>query len=261
MAPRKRVRMTVLRQFIVGVCLTLFNLAGALLTLSAIGGRGDWTVWQFVGLFGLFEWATGIAIILGPNAWQLPIKRAQQPGGKFMLECRTLLTPHWAPGVKTASGFALMCAAAVVEGVGPATLGVPVLAFFIVVACMALSLMLARLGVARPDLDVLGIVIKRPGHTDRELPGLSLGALLVQFILNILTIPAVKLFPPTFLYQPELGPSLFALGWSGAVAAVLAGLALLSWRGNLRWTSGTAPRRRPKPRPSPSTAKPSEPGA
>jgi hypothetical protein len=257
MAPRKRVRMTVFRQLVVGISLTLFNLAGALLTLAAIGGRGEWTVWQFVGLFGLFEWATGIAIILGPNAWQLPIRRAEQPDGDLFLECRTLLTPHWAPGVKTAAGFVLMCAAAVVEGVGLATLGVPVLAFFIIVAAMALSLLLARLGVARPDLDVLGLVIRRPGHADRELPGISLGALLVQLILNILTIPAVKLFPPTFFYRPEMGPSLVALGWSGAVAALLSGAALLSWRGNLCWTSqadGTA-RTGKRSRPSPSPAK------
>lgn len=232
--------MTAARQFAVGITLTVFNLLGALLTLSAIGGRGEWTVWQFVGLFGLLEWATGVAIILGPNVWQLPVKRAQQPDKELRLECRTLLIPHWAPGVKTAAGFALMCAAAVVEGIGLATLGVPVFAFFIVVAAMALSLLLARLGVARPDLDVLGIVIKRPSHTDRELPGLSLGAMLVQFILNILTIPTVKLFTPAFLYQPELGPSLAALGWSGALAALLAGAALFSWRGNLCWTEQDA---------------------
>lgn len=240
---RKRVRMTVARQLVVGIVLTLFNLAGALLTLSAIGGRGEWTVWQFVGLFGLLEWSTGIAIILGPNAWQLPIRQAQKTdGGRVDLECRSLLKPHWAPGVKTATGFALMCAAIVVEGAGPASIGIPVLAFNVVVASLALSLLFARLGVARPDIDVIQFVVRRPKHADRELPGLSLGALLMQFILNILTIPTVKLFGPSFLYQPELGPSRGALIWTGGIAAALAAAALLSWRGSLRWSSHEARR-------------------
>lgn len=244
---RKRVRMTLARQFIVGITLTVFNLFGALLTLSAIGGRGDWTVWQFVGLFGLIEWATGIAIVLGPNAWQLPIKQGRDMKSDVALECRSLLTPHWAPGVKAAGGFVLMCAAAVVEGVGPASAGVVLLAAFVVIASMALSVLLARVGVARPDLDVFHFIVKRPGRTDRELPGISVGAMLVQLLLNILTIPAVKLFGPSMLYQPELAPSLNALAWSGAAAVLLAALALLAWRGKVCWSGTSAPKARAKP--------------
>jgi hypothetical protein len=89
-----------------------------------------------------------------------------------------------------------MCAAAVVEGVGLVTLGIPLLAFFIVSASMGLSLILARLGVARPDLDVFHVIIRRPGHPERELPGISAGASIVQAILNILTLPTVKVFRP-----------------------------------------------------------------
>lgn len=237
MATRKRVRLTALRQLVVGVTLTLFNLAGALLTLSVLGGRGEWSVWQFFGLFGLFEWATGIAIILGPNAWELPVRRAREPDRDLMLECRSLLIPHWAPGVKTASGFAFLVGAAFTEGVGVATLGVPFVVLFIVVASLALSLLFARFGVARPDLDVVHMIIRRPGHAERELPGISLSALVVQALLNILTIPTVKAFPPSFLYQPELGPSLTALAWTGGVAAALAGAAMLTWRGNMCWRS------------------------
>jgi hypothetical protein len=246
---RKRIHFTVLRQFIAGVALTLVNLAGASLTLAALGGRGEWSTWQFVGLFGLFEWATGLAIVLGPNAWQLPVRGAAE-GGIPLLEARSLFRPHWAPGVKAFSGFVLMCAAAAVEGVGVATLGIPLLALFILSAAMGLSLLFARFGAARPDLDVFGIVIRRPGHPDRELPGISVGALVVQLLLNIMTIPTVKGFSPSFLYQPELGPSLAALGWTGAIAATLTGLALLAWRGNLCWRAAALHERSAEGRPA-----------
>lgn len=237
---RQRVRLTVLKQLAIGITLTVINLTGVLLTLAAIGGRGDWTIWQFLGLFGLLEWSTGIAIILGPNAWQLPIRRAAD-GEIPLVEARALLKPHWAPGVKALSGFVLMCAAAIVEGIGVVTLGIPLLAFFIVAGAMGLSLILARLGVARPDLDVFHVIIRRPGHPERELPGISAGASIVQAILNILTIPTVKVFPPSFLYHPEMGPSLSALGWYGAGAAVLMGIALFAWRGNVCWRAGAGP--------------------
>jgi hypothetical protein len=242
--------MTFFRQLVVGVSLTVFNLLGALLTVAAIGGRGEWTIWQFVGLFGLLEGATGIAMILGPNAWQLPVRQAEAEDRRVTLSLSSLLIPHWAPGVKTASGFALMLAAIVVEGVGPATLGAPLLVVAITTGSLALSVLVARFGVARPDLDVLGIIVRRPGRTDRELPGMSVGALCVQILLNILTIPAVKLFPPTFLYQPEFGPSLAALGWSWAVATAFSGLALLAWAGRLRWSETSARRRRPSRAPA-----------
>lgn len=239
---RKRVRMTVFRQFVVGITLTVFNLFGALLTLAAIGGRGDWTVWQFFGLFGLLEWATGIAIVLGPNVWQLPIKRALDMDADIKLDLRALLTPHWAPGVKAVGGFVIMCAAAVHEGVGLATPGILVEAALIVVSCMAASVLIARWGVARPDLDVLHFIVKRPTHRDRELPGISIGAMFVQLIINVLTIPATKLFGPSALYQPELGPSLGLLGGSAAFAGILTAAALLAWRGKIRWSGAHSPK-------------------
>jgi hypothetical protein len=89
---RKRVRLTVFKQLAIGITLTVINLTGVLLTLAAIGGRGEWTIWQFLGLFGLLEWSTGIAIILGPNAWQLPIRRAAD-GEIPLVEGRALLKP------------------------------------------------------------------------------------------------------------------------------------------------------------------------
>ena len=108
---------------------------------------------------------------------------------------------------------------------------VPLLA----VAVLALSAAVARLGVARPDLDVFTIVIQRPGHPDRPLPGISIGGLVIQLAINIGAFPAVKLMPPSVLYRPEVGPSPAFL-WGGlALAALLVLAAWAAWRGRIAW--------------------------
>jgi hypothetical protein len=61
----------------------------------------------------------------------------------------------------------------------------------------------------------------------------SIGASVFQFLLSIVTIPAVKLLPPTVLYRPELAPSPNALLVSVAVAAVLLALVSLLWSGRI----------------------------
>jgi hypothetical protein len=51
----------------------------------------------------------------------------------------------------------------------------------------------------------------------------------LQFLLSIATIPAVKLLPPSVLYQPEIGPSTAALLVMLGVASVLTLLVYLLW--------------------------------
>ena len=64
---------------------------------------------------------------------------------------------------------------------------------------------------------------------------LSVGASVLQFLLSIATIPAVKLLPPSVLYQPELGPSAIALLVSLATAVALLVLVYALWSDRIDW--------------------------
>src|SRR5262249_3395532 len=88
-------------------------------------------------------------------------------------------------------------------------------------------------GVARPDTDVVQFVIHWRGR-ERQTTPLSIGASALQLVLSIATIPAVKLLPPSVLYQPELGPSAAALGAAAVTALVLLALVALVWSGRIR---------------------------
>lgn len=97
---------------------------------------------------------------------------------------------------------------------------------------LAFSALLARAGVARPDIDVFQLVV-RWGRREKELPPVSIGASVLQFLLSIATIPAAKLLPPSVLYQPELGPSLKALLLALILSVVLLGLVYVLWSGRI----------------------------
>ena len=75
----------------------------------------------------------------------------------------------------------------------------------------------------------------RWGPRESELQPISLGASVLQFLLAIATIPAVKIFPPTVLYQPEIGPSAGALLATLGVSAALGGIAYLLWSSRIQW--------------------------
>jgi hypothetical protein len=97
---------------------------------------------------------------------------------------------------------------------------------------LAISAVLARAGVARPDLDVVQFVVRWGGH-EREVTPISIGASVLQFLLSITTIPVVKLFPPSILYQPEIGPSPGALLLAVAVSVALVPLVYVLWSGRV----------------------------
>jgi hypothetical protein len=97
---------------------------------------------------------------------------------------------------------------------------------------LAISAVLARAGVARPDLDVVQFVV-RWGGQEREVTPISIGASVLQFLLSITTIPVVKLFPPSILYQPEIGPSAGAFLFALAVSAALVPLVYVLWSGRV----------------------------
>lgn len=222
------------RGLLLGFALTFLNLVGAFLTITALGGLGAWTAWQFVGVFALFETATGIAYIVAPNIWRLPISEAQTSDAtEVRLAASAIFIPHWAAGAKALAGAGLLLVAAARTGIGIATLGVPVLILLVAGAVIGLSLLAARFGVARPDLDVLHIVIKRPRHEDRALPGISLSASLVQILTNIGAYPAVKALSPSTLYGSEMRPSAAALVVSLCTTSILLAAGFLVWRGRI----------------------------
>ena len=224
------------RGLVLGLALSALNLAGAFLALMTIGGLGEWSGRQFVGMFGLIESGTGLAYIIGPNIWRLPVAEANTSDRTAVrLAASTLLLPHWAAGAKVLAGTVMLLYAALGTGVSPATVALLPVAGAIGVGVSALSLSVARWGVARPDLDVIFLTIRRPGQEERALPGISLSGMAVQLVVNIGTFPAVKLLSPDTLYRPALGPSPGLLIVSLGLAAMLTAVTALVWWGRIAW--------------------------
>lgn len=226
--------MRAFRGLVLVFALSFLSLVGVLLTVTALGGLGEWTRWQFIGLFGAIEAASGFANIILPNIWRLPVAEVQTRSTKVRLAASTVLIPHWGGGARAAAGIALVGGAAVAEGVGPATFALPIVLVLLAVIVVAVSAAVARAGVERPDLDVVQFVIRRP-RQEVELPPVSIGASVLQFVLSIITIPAIKALPPTVLFQPEIGPSWPSAMWLLAAAAVSCGLVVACWFGRIDW--------------------------
>jgi hypothetical protein len=221
------------RGLVLVFALSFLNLVGLIVTVTALGGTAPWSRWQFIGVFGVIETASGLANVISPNIWRLPIAELQTSNRtRVKLAASTLLLPHWGGLARSAAGLVCLGVAAWHEGLGPASAALVPFALAVAWSIVAISALLARAGVARPDLDVVGLVV-RWGGREKELPPISLGASIFQFLLSIMTIPAAKLLDPSVLYQPELGPSTTALLVALAVAAVLAVLVYVAWSGRI----------------------------
>jgi hypothetical protein len=213
--------------------LSFVNLLGVLVTVTALGGLEPWSRWQFVGAFGVIEGASGLANVFSPNIWHLPVAQLQtSKQTDVRLAISAVLLPHWGGLARCFAGLVCIALAAWREGVGPASLVVAPLLLALAWAVLAISAVVARAGVARPDLDVVQLVV-RWRRRESELRPLSIGASILQFLIGIATIPAVKLLPPSVLYRPELGPSAEALLIALAVSAALAAVVYVSWFGRL----------------------------
>jgi hypothetical protein len=209
--------------------LSFLNLAGVIVTVAALGGVEPWTRWQFIGLFGLIETASGLANVITPNIWRLPVAELQTSRRtEVKLAASTMLLPHWGGLARSAAGLVCLALAAWQEGVGPATAALVPFVLVLAWIVLAVSAVLAWAGVERPDIDVVQFAV-RWGRKDRELPPISIGASVLQFLLGIATIPAVKLLMPSVLYQPEIGPSAEAVLVSVVVSAALAVLVYVLW--------------------------------
>jgi hypothetical protein len=209
--------------------LSFVNLVGVLVTAAALGGVEPWSRWQFIGLYGALEAASGLANVISPNVWRLPVAELRTSGRtEVKLAASTMLLPHWGGLARAGAGLLFLALAAWQVGVGPATAALVPFVAALAVSILAISALLARAGVARPDLDVFQFVV-RWGRRERELSPISIGASVFQFLLTVATIPAAKLLSPEVLYRPEIGPSAAALLITGAVALALAAFALVVW--------------------------------
>jgi FlaG/FlaF family flagellin (archaellin) len=213
--------------------LSFVNLLGVVVTAAAVGGVAPWSRWQFIGMFGVVEAASGLANVISPNIWRLPIAELRTSARTDVkLAASALLLPHWGGLARCVAGLVFVALAGWQEGVGFASAAL--VPFVLALACtiLAISAILARAGVAWPELDVVQFVV-RWGRREKELTPISISASVLQFLLTITTIPAAKLLPPSILYQPEIAPSATALLLSVAVSVVLLALVYLLWSGRV----------------------------
>jgi hypothetical protein len=213
--------------------LSFLNLVGVLLTATVLGGIAPWTRWQFIGMFGVVEVASGLANVLSPNIWRLPIAELQtSERTDVKLAASAMLLPHWGGLARAAAGFVCMGLAAWQEGIAPVTLLLLPFVLELAWLVLAFSAVIARAGVAYPELDVLQFVV-RLGRSEKELAPISIGASVLQFLLSIVTLPIAKLLPPSVLYQPAFGPSGLALLLALGVSALASAIAYLLWSGRV----------------------------
>lgn len=209
--------------------LSFLNLVGVIVTATALGGVAPWSRWQFIGLYGVIEAASGLANVISPNIWRLPVAELQTSARTHVkLAASALLLPHWGGLARFAAGLICVALAAWQEGLGPASAALIPFALALAWSILALSAVIAWAGVTRPDIDVVQFVV-RWARRENELPAISIGASVLQFLLSIATIPTVKLLPPSVLYQPEIGPSTEALLVMLAAAAALTVLVYVLW--------------------------------
>ncbi len=204
------------------------------MTATALGGLAPWSRWQFIGAFGVLEAASGLANVISPNVWRLPVAELTTSEGTHVKLARPILLPHWGGFARSAAGVFCLGAAAWHDGLGPASAGLVPLVVALALSILAISAVLARAGVARPDLDVFQLVV-RWRRREKEFPPVSIGAAAFQLVLSIATLPLVKVLPPSALYQPEPGPSQDALLVTLAVSAGLLTLVYLLWAGRIDW--------------------------
>jgi hypothetical protein len=215
--------------------LSFVNLVGLILTATLLGGLAPWTRWQFIGLFGVIETASGLANVITPNVWRLPVAELRTSRRtEVKLATSALLLPHWGGLARCVAGLVCLAIAAWQVGLGPASALLVPFVLLLAWSIVAVSAALARAGIARPEIDVLQFVV-RWGGREKELTPISLSAATFQFLLMIATIPAVKVLPPSFLYQPELGPSLQAFLVVFALSAALGVLTYVLWYGRIEW--------------------------
>jgi hypothetical protein len=217
--------------------LSFLNLIGVIVTVTALGGLAPWSRWQFIGAFGVLEAASGLANVISPNIWRLPIAELQTTERTDVkLAGSALLMPHWGGLARCGAGLVCMAVAAWETGLGSASAALLPFVLALAWLILAISAVLARAGIARPEIDVVEASV-RWGGRQREFPPVSISAAVLQFLLSIATVPLAKLASPSMLYQPELGPSTEALLITVGLSAVLGVVVFLLWSGRIELTA------------------------
>ena len=217
--------------------LSFVNLVGIIFTLTALGGLEPWSRWQFIGAFGVLEAASGIANVISPNLWRLPVAQLEtSERTQVELAGSALLIPHWAALARFVAGAVLIAVAAWHEGVGAASVALVPLVLALAWLILAISAALARVALIRPEIDVVQFMVRWRGRV-RESPPVSLTASVLQFLLSIVTVPAAKLLAPAVLYQPEFAPSLETLLAVLTASAILGVLTYVLWFGRVAATA------------------------
>jgi hypothetical protein len=225
-----------IRGLTLGLTLSVLNFLGLFLTILLLGGLGEWNAAQFVGVFGALEVATGLAFIICPNVWRMPVIEAEtSERTSIRLAVSTLFIPHWAGGAKAIAGTAMVAFAFYQEGASLASLSLVPFILLAALGTVTVSIAIARWGVARPEFDVIHIVMKRPNREDIALPGLSLSAAAIQIISGTFALPVLKLVEPGAFFASSFAPSPTVLTATAAAASLVTLLALVAWRDRLEW--------------------------
>jgi hypothetical protein len=215
--------------------LSFANFAGLALTVLGLGGFKGWTAVQFFGFYGLVEASAGLANLFLPNVWHLPVVETETSARtRIKLAVSSFAIPHWGASARVVSGVVMMGVAMSKEGVDPTALLIPIAVCEIALIFFAWSAAASRAGVAWPHVDVIKISIDWLGRK-RELPPVSLGASLLQFLWSILTLPAIYIFASSILYRPKMGLDPEAMLWLTVGCVLAVALMLLCWWGRIAW--------------------------
>ena len=215
--------------------LTIVNFFGILLTMTALGGLQPWDEWQFLGLFGVVEAAAGASNVIAPNIWRLPVAEMETSRRtQVRLAATTMLIPHWGGAARSLAGILLIFVSGFHEGWSVESLLLFPVLLLLCVLFLAISAIIARWGVEYPDTDTMQWIV-RWRSKEHELNPLSLSASLQQFVLGVITLPAVKVLSPGVLFAPEIQPSNEALIAIAVASVLLTATAALLWAGRLQW--------------------------
>src|SRR5690606_17920408 len=153
--------------------------------------------------FGVIEASAGISNIFAPNIWHLPVAEMEtSKRTPVRLAASTMLIPHWGGGARALAGMIMMLASGFSEGWGMQSVLLLPLLVALIVLFLGISAALGRIGVAHPETDIMQWVLRWRGK-EKELEPLSISASIQQFVLGILTLPAVKTLAPGALFGPE----------------------------------------------------------
>ena len=201
---------------------------------------GDWSNWQFLGLYGVIEASVGLAAIIAPNVWRLPVAQLNtNESTDVELSASTTFIPHWSGVGRSIAGISMIVIAAAHEGVAVSSISLLPFLMAMAFSVFAVSAMFAYAGVTHTDFDVIQIVF-RHGSKESALPAFSLGASIMHLLINVLAMPIVILISPGILFKPEM-----SIGAIGLVAALLLSAALglvgtYLWRKRISWKAPRA---------------------